>query len=144
MVFHQRLSAKVRAYIGYLQRESSLSYWEITPLCNISPSSAVQICHEGFRNQNSKKRMGQPPLMSRKDKGRLIRTCQKMRDDNPNVKIIDVAKECEIKNVSYRTLIRTINDARYRWLKSRRQGLLSANDRKQRVRYARAALRKIR
>ena len=62
---------------------------------------------------------------------RFIRTFQKMRDENPNVKIIDVAKDCEIKNVSYRTLIHTLNDAGYRWLKSRRKGLLSADDRRQ-------------
>ena len=142
MVFHRRISAKVRAYIGYLRRESSLSYREIARRCNISPSSAVRICHEGFLNRNSKKRTGRPPLMSRKDKGRFIRTFHKMRDENPNVKITDVAKECEIKNVSYRTLIRTLNVAGYRWLKSRRRGLLSVDDRKQRVRYARAALKK--
>ena len=64
-----------------------------------------------------------------------------MRDENPNVKVIDVAKECEITNVSYRTLIRTVNDAGYRWLKCRRKRLLSADDRKHRVQYARAALR---
>ena len=80
--------------------------------------------------------------MSRKDKGRFNRTFQKMRDEYPNVKIIDVAKECEITNVSYRTFIRTLNDAGYRWLKCRRKGLLSADDRKHRVRIARAALRK--
>ena len=80
--------------------------------------------------------------MSRKDKGRFIRTFQKMRDENPNVKITDVAKECEITNVSYRNLIHTLNDAGYRWLKFRRKGLLSADDRKHRVRYAIAVLRK--
>ena len=119
-----------------------MSYREIARRCNISPSSAVRICHEGFGNRKNKKRMGRPPLMSRKDKGRFIRTFKKMRDENPTVKIIDVAKECEITNVSYRTLVRTVNDAGYRWLKPRRKGLLSAADRQQRVRYARDALRK--
>jgi len=64
-----------------------------------------------------------------------------MRGDNPNVRVMDVAKECEIRNVSYRTLVRALNDAGYRWLTSRRKGLLSAGDRKQRVQYVRGALR---
>jgi len=64
-----------------------------------------------------------------------------MRGDNPHVRVMDVAKECEIRNVSYRTLVRALNDAGYRWLTSRRKGLLATGDRKQRVQYARAALR---
>ena len=46
------------------------------------------------------------------------------------------------KNVkSQMSAICTVNDAGYRWLKCRRKGLHSADDRKHRVRYARAALR---
>ena len=79
--------------------------------------------------------------MSRKDKARFTRTFQKMRGENPSVRVMGVAKECEIRNVSYRTLVRTLNDAGYQQLTSRRKCLLSAGDRKQKVHYARAALR---
>ena len=141
MVFCQTISAKLSAYISYLQRESSLSYREIARCCDISASSAVRICKDGFLSQDTKNRSGRPPRLTSKDKARFIRTFQKMRDENPNVRVIDVAKECEITNASYRTLVHPLNDAGYWWLTSRRKGLLSAIDRKKRVQYARAALR---
>ena len=53
-----------------------------------------------------------------------------MRDEDQNVRVIDVAKECEITNVSYRALQRKVNHAGYRQLTSRRKGLLAAGDRK--------------
>ena len=81
-------------YISYLRRESSLSYREIARRCGISPSSAVRICEEGFLSQDTKNRSGRPPRLTRKDKARFIRKFQKMRDENPNVKVMDVAKEC--------------------------------------------------
>ena len=141
MVFHVRISAKARAYICYLRRESSLSYREIARRCSISPSSAVRICREGFSSQSTKKRTGRPTLMTKKVKGRFIRTFRKMRDENPNVRIVDVAKECEITSISYRTLVRTLNDAGYHFLRSRRKGILSSDDRQRRVRYAKTALK---
>ena len=140
MVFHVRINAKARAYICYLRRESSLSCREIARRCSISPSSAVKICREGFSSQSTKKRTGRPTLMAKKVKGRFIRTFRKMRGENPNVRIVDVAKECKITSIGYRNLIRTLNYAGCHFLRSRRKGILSSGDRQRRVRYAKPAL----
>ena len=48
--------------------------------------------------------------MSRREKKRLIRTFQKLRNDNPNATVLDVAKECRVVNVSYRALLRVMNE----------------------------------
>ena len=141
MVFQARINTKLRAYICYLRRESSVSYREIARRCGISPSSAMRICQEGFSSQLTKKRTGRPPLMTKKVKARFIRTFRKMRDENPNVRVEDVAKDCEITSISYRTLIHTLNDAGYHFLRSRKKGILSPNDRQRRVRYAKTALK---
>ena len=121
MVFHARINTKVRVYICYLRRESSLPYREIARRCSISPSSAVRICREGFSGQLTKKRKGRPPVMTKKVMGRFIRTFCKMRDKNPNVRVEDVAKDCEITSVSYITFIRTLNDAGYHFLRFRKK-----------------------
>ena len=141
MVFHARINTKLRAYICYLRRESYLSYREVARRCGISPSSAVGIRWEGFSSQLTKKRRGRPPLMTKKVKARFIRKFRKMRDENPNVRVEDVSKDCEITSISYRTFIRTLNDAGYHFLRSRKNCMLSADDRQRRMRYAKTAIK---
>ena len=43
--------------------------------------------------------------MTKKVKATFIRTVRKMRDENLNVTVEDVTKDCEITSISYRTLI---------------------------------------
>jgi len=142
MVFHSKISTRTRAYVCYLRKEGSLSYQEISKKCNISVSSAVRICKETTKTKEQKKRTGRPPIMSRRDKKRFIRTFQKLRNENPNVTVVDVAKECRIVNVSDRTLVRVMNENGHKSLRPMQKGLLSVKDRKRRVRFARNALKK--
>ena len=79
--------------------------------------------------------------MSRRDKKRFIRTFQKLRNDNPNATVRDVAKECRVVNVNYRALLRVMNENGYKSLRPRQKGLLSGKDRKRRLRFARNALK---
>ena len=64
---------------------------------------------------------------------------KEMRDRNgsTNTKGIVVPKNCEIIHISYRTLIRVLNDAGYKFLKS-----YEANDKRKRVSYANNAIKK--
>eukprot|EP00794_Sanderia_malayensis_P021470 gene21470-biopygen3678 len=39
---------------------------------------------------------GRPEILSRRDKDRFLRKFKTMRESNPNVHVMDVAKECEI------------------------------------------------
>ena len=141
MVFRGKISTKTRAYACYLRTQGSLSYREISKKCNISVSSAVRICKEAKEAKEHKKRTGRPPIMSRRDKKQFLRTFQKLRNENPNVTVLDVAKECRIVNVSYRTLVRVMNKNGYKSLRPRQKGILSVKDRKRRVRFARNALK---
>ena len=100
----------MRTYTCCLQTEGSLSYQEISKKCSLSVSSAVRICKEGTEAQEQKKRTGQTPIMSRRYKKRFIRTFQKLRNENPHVTVRDVAKDCCVVNVSYRTLGRVMNE----------------------------------
>lgn len=141
MVFRRKISEKLRAYICYLRAEGALSYRQIAKNCNVSASSAVRICKEAEMVKENKKRTGRPPIMSRREKKRFIRTFQKLRNENPNVTVHDVAKECRVANVSYRTLVRIMNDNGYRSLRPRQKGIISVRDRRRRVNFARTALK---
>ena len=109
-MFRGKISKKTRAYACYLRTEGPLSYGEISKTCSLSVSSALRICKEGTDAQGHKKSTGRPPIMSRRDKKRFIRTFQKLRNDIPNATVLDVAKECRVVNVSYRTLVRVGNE----------------------------------
>ena len=138
MVFRGKIS-KNESLRLYWRSEGSVSYREISTKCTISVSSAVRICKERTKVQEHKKKTGRPPIMSRRDKKRFIRTFQKLRNEYPNVTVLDVAKECRVVNVSYRTLVRVMNENGYKSLRPRQKGLLSSKDRKRRARFARNA-----
>ena len=142
MVFHSKISDRERALACYLRKGRFLSFRKIAEHCKISVSSVVRICKEGPSTKQENKRTGRPPLMSKRDKARFLRTFKKMRETNGNVRVMDVAKEWQITHVSYRTLVRALHDAGYRFLNPRKKGILSAKDRRKRVSYARDALKK--
>ena len=142
MVFRGKISSKTRAYAYYLRAKGFLSYREISKKCNVSASSAVRICKEAVEKKDQRKRTGQLPIMSRREKKRFIRTFKKLRDENPNVTVRDVANKCRAVNVSYRTLVRVLNQHGYRYLRPRQKGLLSVKDRRRRACFARNALEK--
>ena len=132
IVLRGKISKNARAYTCYFGTEGSLSYQEISKKCSISISSAVCICKEVTEAQENKKRTGRPPIMNRRDKKRFI---------SPKVTVFDVAKECRVVNVSYRTMVRVMNENRYKFLGPRQKGLLSGKYRKRSVRFARNALK---
>ena len=142
MVFHGKINSKTRAYAYYLRAEGSLSYREISKKCHILPSSVVRICKEALAIKKQKKITGRPPIISRREKQRFIRTFQQLRNENANVTVHDVAKECSVTKVSYRTLVRLMNENGYRCLQPRQKGLLLEKDRRRRQCYARQAIQK--
>ena len=71
--------------------------------------------------------------MSRRDKKRFIRKFQKLRNENPNVTVFHVAKECHVVNVSYRTMVKVMSENGYKSSRPQQNGLLSGKYRKRRV-----------
>eukprot|EP00794_Sanderia_malayensis_P006746 gene6746-biopygen5524 len=81
------------------RQESKLSYREIARRCKISKSSVERICKEGLEEKVHKKRSGRPEILSRRDKDRFLRKFKTMRESNPNVHVMEVAKECDITEI---------------------------------------------
>eukprot|EP00794_Sanderia_malayensis_P010359 gene10359-biopygen8500 len=135
------ISERKKAYVYLLRQESKLSYREIARRCKISKSSVERICKEGLDEKVPKKRSGRPEILSRRDKDRFLRKFKTMRESNPNVHVMDVAKECEITEVSKKTLCQVFTNSGYQYIRPRRKGLLTLKDKKKRVAYALKALK---
>eukprot|EP00794_Sanderia_malayensis_P001997 gene1997-biopygen1816 len=135
------ISERKKAYVYLLRQESKLSYREIARRCKISKSSMERICKEGSEVKVPKKRSGRAEILSRRDKDPFLRKFKTMRESNPNVHVMDVAKECEITEVSKKTLCRVFTNSGYQYIRPRRKGLLTLKDKKKRVACALKALK---
>lgn len=147
MVFSRRISDKERAYVHFLRNEKKHSIREISRIINVSPSSVSRIYREGISPIIDKKRssskMGRPRLFTPRDRKQFLRTFLKMRTNNPNVTTVEVGREAGIAHVSNRTLVRALNEENFYRLGARKKGILSAEDRKKRVEYARRVLKEL-
>ena len=148
MVFKRKIAEKTRAYIYLLRMEGGLSLRQISRRCQVSASSVLRICREGIlakdKGENTIKKLktGRPRIFTDRDRSRFLRKFLAMREENPNVTVLEVGREAGMTHVSRRTLIRALNEAKYYRLTAIRKGILSVEDRKKRVKFARDALKR--
>ena len=135
------ISEKTKAYAIFLKEELNLPVRKIAERCHISKSSVAYICKQGMESKPPPKRSGRPPALSARDRGRFLRKFKSMREENPNVKVGQVAMECELHQVSIRTLSRILRKSGFRYVRPMRKGILTAKDKKQRVAYALQAIK---
>ena len=136
-----KITEKKKAFVMLLREESKLSYREIAARCKISKSSVERICKQGLQFKLPKQRTGRPQLLSPREKGRFLRKFKCMRESNPNVHVHEIARECDLTVVSRKTLSRILNQAGYKYIRPRRKGILTANDKRKRVAYATEAVK---
>lgn len=77
---------------------------------------------------------------------KLIRTLKDMQSRNLNITVKNVIEKSglSLEMASRRTFSRYLSEEGYSYLQARKKGLLSENDRKQRLRFAREMRRKVR
>ena len=136
-----KITEKKKAFVTLLRQECNLSYREIATRCKISKSSVERFCKQGMEYQPPKKRSGRPPALSRRDKDRFLRKFRSMREQDPNVKVGIIKMECDLHQVSNRTLSRYLNQSGLKYIRPRRKVILTANDKRKRVSYALKAVK---
>ena len=109
MVRQVNISEKKKVYASFLREQFNWPFHKIAIRCNISKSSVECICTQGMKCKPPKKRSGRLPVLSARDKGRILRKFKSMREQNPNINVGLVAMECELHQVSTRTLSRILN-----------------------------------
>ena len=80
-------------------------------------------------NNVKKLKPGRPIIFTDRDRSQFLRRFMAMREENPNVTVLEVGREAGMTHVSHRTLIRALNKDYYR-LTAISKGVLSVEDRK--------------
>ena len=140
MVLRKKISVERKAFAICFRKELKLSYGDIAKKCGISKSSARQIC--GYvpiaRKRCFPATVGRPKKLQERDRRILIRTLKKIRATNVNFTLKQLLKESGLNMTmeSKRTFYRILHESGYYFLQARQKGLVSGNDRKKRLKYA--------
>ena len=103
-------------------------------------------CHRKVKPQKQpgKKKGGRPRKVNKRGIRTLLRTIQKIRRDKVNFTVKQLTENAGLSHLaSRRTFSRYLNENGFKFLQSRKKGLLSAKDRSLRLKYARQMKRKL-
>ena len=145
MVFRKTISAEQKALAVCLRKECNFSYNMIAAKCGIAKSSAQRIvtCASLVRERTVLPKMGRPKKLQERHKRMFIRTLKKTRASNVNFTLKQLVKESGLNMTmaSKRTFYRCLREHGYHFLQARQKGLVTVNDRKKRIIYAREMTR---
>ena len=85
--------------------------------------------------------LGRPKKLSAKDERKIVNTLLTLKRTGKSFNSKRIQTDSDIKHASNRAVRRTLNKHGYFYLQSRKKGLLSVNDLKLRVKFARKMLR---
>ena len=144
MVARKRIPVESKALAQCLRRSRAdpLSYREIAKRCNISKSEVHRLCNSDkskLRSQQaSGRKLGRSSKIDQRGTRTLIRTIEKMRKNNVNFSVTQLAVASGLNHLaSRRTFSRYLNEQGYKFLTTRKKDLLSEKDRRLRLQYAR-------
>ena len=80
---------------------------------------------------------GRSPKMTKHDERLLLRTTKRLRNVNTSFTVQTLRDEAGLKHASTRTVNRYLNKHKYKYLQSRKKGLLTAKDKKKRLQFDR-------
>lgn len=153
MVFKVRLPAENRAYARYLRTAGDLSFREIAKLCKMSPSS-VKRCTDSclprtvgrgntLRTRQTTGR-GRPTKISVRTERYLVRELRKLRSLEGTFSVSRLMSVTGISqaDVSIRTVCNVLHTNGYGFYQARKKGLLTPEDFKLRVKFAKRMLRR--
>ena len=125
----------------YLARRKKYSCRVIPKKANISKSSVSLILRKNGKRKHYLKRndkIGRPHKLTERDRRKLIRSIQTLRHDDPNFTVKQLLAESGLlsQEVSYRTIYRQVQSARFQFLPGRKKGILTSCDRKKRKAFA--------
>lgn len=144
MAFDRKISSVQRALSLFLRKYRSASYREIARECGISKSSVARICNQNppkskTNTSSSTSKGGVKRKISHRSVRKLIRALMELRTKNRHATVKSIVERSGLsfEMASRRTFSRYLNENGYGYLQARKKGLLSENDRKLRIRFAR-------
>ena len=128
-----------KALILYYKESSNLSYRQIAAKCGVSKSSVERIINEKAKIPKVTSERGRPKLIDAQSERKILRTVDKLRQESPTFTVKQLVQESgvSLQMASRRTFSRMLNSNGYRYLISRKKGLLNKKDLSKRLQYAR-------
>lgn len=152
MVFKKNISAETRAYARLLRNNMGMSLRQIAETCNISHSSASRITKTPLSEIRTRAtgvseqtvRPGRPRAISLRTERYMERELIKMQQNHGTFYVSDLMTSTGVAStvISPRSVRRTLNRKGYRFVQTRRKGVLTAHDFDTRVRFAKQMLKK--
>ena len=142
MVFQGKINAEIRAYI-FCKKGGNLS--QIQQQTGVSRAQIYRIWKAGVDGLRKKKttigNRGRPGKLSKRHKDYIIRELPKLRKTNPNWTIKALQEATNSFHVSQQCISNFLHKSGYGFLQSRKKGLLSPKDLKQRVEFAKKMIK---
>ena len=88
-----------------------------------------------------KAKKGRPPKMTKHDERLLLHLIKRLRNANTSCTVQTFRNEAGLKHFSTRTVNRYLNKHKYKYLQSRKKGILTAKGKKKRLHLARNVMR---
>ena len=157
-VMAPRITVVKRATVLFSRKYGRACYRDIANKCRISKSCAARICLQESTEKKLLKNVtdktstklasgrGRPRKVSHRSVRKLLRTLRDMQIRNVHITVKNVVENSglSLEMASKRTFSRYLNKEGYSYLQARKKGLLSENDRKLRLRFAREMKCKVR
>ena len=142
MVFKERITAALRAYVVYKLEDGHKKARDIAKETGLSLASVYRIRKMNIQGLKSKPRNaggpGRPKKLSNQTLRRLARGILSLREENPNFCSGSVCSLLGIDRsvCSNRTVRRRMNDLGYWYRQARKKGVLTNKDLQQRLKFA--------
>lgn len=154
MVYKRAIPPKVRAYVKYhgekfepYVKTDMMKAKSLSQKCKISKSSVYRLLHEPIHKAShpiSRKGVGgRKKKLTVRAESLLLRKIPVIRRMNPNWTVSELMSMAGIDDISLRTAQRILNRNGYHHLKARRKGILSSEDAKKRLAFARKMKKKL-
>jgi transposase len=140
MVYTGKISPEKYAYARLLLEERGWSIRQVAKKVGISKSSVQRLKHRdiGKTRRSAKRKGGRPPKLSNRDKRRILRCVEELRELHGYFTVEHLMEVAGISRmqVSSWTVRRFLNSKGIYYMNARQKGLLNQEDMRKRVLYA--------
>ena len=138
-----RVTPRLSACMNILHKENGNSIRQIhLKFPQYSLSTVYRHATKDERdNRTRKKKIGRPRIVTDRDERKLVLVLKKLRKTDGFLNSKKLQLQAGLTHLSNRTVRAILNEHGYKYLQSRRKGLLSGNDLKRRLRFARGMIK---
>ena len=142
------ISPRLSAYLCIMHQVNGVAIRQLArehrkySLATIFRHCTKPIHEENERGSNGKKNVGgRPTKLTLRDKRKLDRAVQSLRRTDPNCTSMRIQLHAGLNHISNRTVRHHLNQLGYKYLQTRKKGLLLKSDYPKRVRFAKMMLK---